>query len=69
MTDRDKAAFVWGLVSGYRQAGWPAMDPNTIDRWRAVGFWAKQMLGEGVFSPLYAMAVIEAADEQIALTT
>lgn len=64
MNEREKAAFVMGLVSGFDRYGWPAeMSGSERDSWRRLGRYAVQMLDGGVYNPLDAYRVIQAANE------
>jgi len=65
LTDRDKAAVIVGMVRAFKCGGWPAhFSADDRSEWRRRGEHAAQMLGEGVFNPLDAYAVLSLFDDE-----
>lgn len=64
LSDREKAAFLFGTVAAWGQCGWPEGCPESDQNgWMRLAGHAHQMLSGGVFNPLDAWRVISAANK------
>lgn len=64
MDQREKAAYIVGIVDAFRLHGWPAeCSPSDKAEFMQVQKHALQMLGEGVCNPIHAYEVLGLANK------
>ncbi len=64
LSNREKAAFVLGMVSAFTTSNWPnRFGKPDRDKWAQCGIWAHQALTGGCYNPLDAFAVTNLANE------
>jgi len=67
-TDRDKAAFILGMMWGFQCVGWPAhFNDDDKASWTSAHQWADQILSGGAFNPMHVYRVIDLANEEMCL--
>lgn len=66
LTDREKAAFIIGMVRAFMCGKWPKhFNADDKAQWIQRERYAQQMLNGGVFNPQDAWAVIQCADDEL----
>lgn len=68
LTDREKAAFILGMVHAFKSTRWPKHF-NKDDRagWKLRATWANHILTGGAFNPFHVWNVRELANEEMNL--
>jgi len=66
LNDKEKAAFVIGMVKAFDTTKWPKhFSKDDKAGWNLRAKWAKQMLSGGAFNPMDVWEVRELANEEL----
>lgn len=66
ISDREKAAFLIGMIAAFRATKWPKhFNKDDRAQWLQREVWAKQMLEGGCYNPMHVWKVRELADEEL----
>lgn len=66
LTDREKAAVIFGMVRAFEASNWPKhFNSDDKAQWRQRARIAKLMLDRGAFNPFDHWAVVQTADDEL----